>query len=332
VEIACPHVVTPNSGYEDKAVRVLVTGSSGFVGHHLTAYLAQADYEAWGIDQNPLDDPEIRSRFFLSELSDVDEIIHIIKQVQPTHLVHLAGVLGDATYEALYRVNVLGTIHLLEALRRAGSTARVLIASSSAVYGANPPEQNPLGEGCPPCPISHYGVSKLAQENVGRQYYHAYQMPILIARTFNLVGPGMSPALLASSLARQIAKVELGQSSRPILVGNLWPRRDYVDVRDAVKAYVALVTAGQPGLVYNVCTGHSSSVQNCLEVLLNLARQPVQVKQDPRRMRSEEIADQAGDPARLHEATGWEPTIPFEKSLTDLLDSWRAVLAKEKSS
>jgi GDP-4-dehydro-6-deoxy-D-mannose reductase len=157
-------------------------------------------------------------------------------------------------------------------------------------------------------------------------------MPILIARTFNLIGPGMSPALLASSLARQIAKVELGQSSRPILVGNLWPRRDYVDVRDAVKAYVALVTVGQPGLVYNVCTGHSYPVQNCLEVLLNLARKPVQVQQDPNRMRSEEIADQVGDPARLHEATGWEPTIPFEESLTDLLNGWRATLAKEKSS
>lgn len=313
-------------------MRILITGAAGFVGRHLIDYLAQSGHELWCIDRTAPDKPHTGFHTFQSDVMDVNKLTQIIKQVQPTHVFHLAGVLGNATYEAMYRVNVLGTIHLLEALRAADCPARVLIASSSGVYGATLPEQNPLNEDCPLCPISHYGASKLAQENVGRQYYHAYQMPILIARTFNLLGPGLSPALLASSLARQIAQAELKQSSGPILIGNLWPRRDYVDVRDAVKAYMALMMAGQAGLVYNVCAGRSHSVQDCLDVLLNLALQPVQVQQDPSRMRTEEIADQIGDPSRLHAAVGWKAINPFEQSLADLLDNWRAILAREKSS
>lgn len=312
----------------NKVMRILVTGARGFVGRHLINTLAQSEVEVWGVDRIASDDTDNDLRHFQSDLGDIERLTRVIKQVQPTHIFHLAGLLGNAPYEDLYKVNVLGTIHLLEVLRSTTCDARVLVASSSGVYGATLPEQNPLDESCPPRPISHYGASKLAQETVGLQYHRAYQMPILITRTFNLLGPGLSPALLASSLARQLVQIELNQSNGPILVGNLWPHRDYIDVRDAVNAYISLMTAGEPGLAYNVCTGRSYSVQDCLDTLLDLTQRPVEVQQDPGRMRNEEIADQIGDSSRLRAATSWQVTIPFEQSLADLLNQWRTDLTK----
>lgn len=312
-------------------MRILVTGASGFVGFHLVNYFIDHQIEVWGIDRVIPDVPRNNTQFIKSELSSAAELVAILRQVKPTHVIHLAGVLGNASYQILYQVNVISTVHLLEAIRQAGYPIRMLLASSSGVYGATTPEKNPLREETPLRPVSHYGASKLAQENAGRQYFDAYQIPVVIVRTFNLSGPGLSPALLASGLARQIVQRELGQTADSILVGNLWPRRDYVDVRDAVKAYAGLLTHGQPGQAYNLCTGRSYSVQECLDGLLKQAHCPVTVQQDPQRIRHEEVADQIGDFARLHAATGWQPAIPFEQSLADLLQHWRTILTKENS-
>ncbi len=305
-------------------MRVLITGASGFVGAHLGSYFNEIGQSWWGLDRVIPASFQNTSNFWEADLGDAVGLLEMIRKIRPTHVFHLAGLLGSASYEALYQANVIGTANLLEAIRAADASTWVLISSSSGVYGATKPEQNPLTEDCSTLPVSHYGASKLAQETVGQQYYHAYGLPVIIARAFNLVGPGLSQVLLASSLARQIAAVESGRTNGPIRVGNLWPRRDYVDVRDLVKAYVALMTAGQPGWAYNVCRGRSYSVQECVDILLGLARQPVTVEQHPDHVRREEIADQVGNPGRLYQATGWQAVISLEQSLTDLLDYWRA--------
>ncbi|MDA2936671.1 GDP-mannose 4,6-dehydratase [Acidobacteria bacterium AH-259-A15] len=310
-------------------MRALITGASGFVGRHLAPCLEQAGCTVWGIDRVPLSGGCGSANFRQIDLGDERELAEGLRQVKPSCVFHMAGVFGGETYMALYEVNVLGTIRLFDALLAAGCAPRIVIASSSAVYGATRPEENPVNEQFPLLPISHYAVSKVAQEMVGIQYFHAHKMQVIRLRTFNLVGPGMSSALLASSLARQIALLERTGQDEPVAVGNLHPRRDYVDIRDAVRAYAAVAELGTPGEVYNVCSGRSYSVQQCLDTLLALAKVPLHVFQDPERVRAAEVPDQVGDPTRLQRLTGWRPEVEFETSLADLLEHWRAKVARE---
>ena len=289
-----------------RGAQVLVTGASGFVGQAVLQACREAGANAVGMD---------RSRAFTDTLEDV----------RPTHVIHLAGVLpgapgGSAVHD---EANVRFTVRLFDAIRAAAMSPRILVASSSAVYGATTPEENPLTERHPFRPLTAYAVSKVAQEMLAVQAHLADGLPTIRVRTFNLIGPGQSRTLLASDLAGQIAEAEWGGRSATLRVGNLTPRRDYTDVRDAARAYVLLAAGGAPGEVYNVCSGRSWSVQECLDVLARLARVPVQVEVDAARQRAVEIPDQVGSAQRLNAATGWQPGIPVETSLRDLLDSWR---------
>jgi GDP-4-dehydro-6-deoxy-D-mannose reductase len=298
--------------------RVLVTGSSGFVGRHLMIGLASAGAEAFGLDRAG------QTPSFRGSLESKDFVADALARARPTHVIHLAGVLpgaGDAAM--MHEENVVNTARLLDAIRAVEPAATVLVASSSAVYGDTQPAENPLAEDRPFRPISPYGVSKVAQEMTALQYHLAHGMRTVRVRTFNLVGPGQPSQLMLPTLARQVALGERTPGRLIVRAGNLEPRRDFVDVRDAVRAYVGLAAHGVPGSVYNVCGGRGRSVQDCLDVLARLTGRAIEVERDETIARRPEIAEQVGDYTRVRDATGWRPSIPFEDSVTDVLNEWR---------
>lgn len=297
--------------------RVLVTGSAGFVGTHLCHLLREEGTTVWGVER--------------VRLTDVELLIELIEDVRPTHIFHLAGVLGGAPegYAALFEANAMTTAHLLAAIVRSGCDPWVMVSSSSAVYGPMAPEEGPLSEERPPRPVTPYGVSQVARETVALQHHLAHGVRTVRVRTFNLIGPGQSASLLAADVTRQLAQAEHEGAEAIIRVGNLFPRRDYTDVRDAVRAYLLLAGNAQGGEVYNVCSGRSLSVQDCLDILSTVSPVPLRVVVEAERVRAVEVAEQVGDPARLHRVTGWAPAIPLAVSFQDLLAFWRSRLQVE---
>ncbi|GAB4503729.1 MAG: hypothetical protein Fur0043_07210 [Anaerolineales bacterium] len=227
-----------------------------------------------------------------------------------------------------YRTHVFGTIALLEALLKTGLRPRVVIFSSSAVYGSGR-GRRPITEAFRPRPITHYAVSKLAQEFAAFRYHTAFGLPVLCVRTFNLLGPGLSPVMACSDFARQIAQAEKRGRPATISTGNLDARRDFVDVRDAVRAYALLAEKGRPGQVYNVASGRAVSIRECLDLLREQTRVPIETVVDPARVQQNDIPVQVGSAERLRRLTGWKPEISVEQSLVDLLEDWRQKVKTE---
>jgi GDP-4-dehydro-6-deoxy-D-mannose reductase len=220
-------------------------------------------------------------------------------------------------------VNVLGTHYVLEGVRDAGLQCPVLVTGSALVYK---PSSNILREDDPIGPSDPYGVSKLAQEMLAARHLHG---PVFIVRPFNHAGPRQSPTYVTSSFARQIAEIESGLHEPVIRVGNLESQRDITDVRDTVRAYHLVVKHGSPARPYNVCSGRAYRVRDLLEGLIGRSRTPIRVEPDPERLRPSDNPIIAGDRSRIGAETGWEPRIPIQQTLDDLLDYWRAQTARQ---
>jgi GDP-4-dehydro-6-deoxy-D-mannose reductase len=219
-----------------------------------------------------------------------------------------------------YEVNVSGTANLFHAMREARSGARVLVSSSSAVYGDT--AKPPIDEDSPFRPATDYAASKAAQEMVaiGNQCRGA---DVVRVRPFNLVGPRQPRSLVTATIAVQIVRAErAGQGA--IRVGNTASKRDYTDVRDAVRAYVAIAEGADLDDVFNVCSGKATSIQECLEALISMSSVPLSIESDIARLRSGDVKEQVGSAARVEAATGWRPTISLTASLTDLLEDCRS--------
>lgn len=309
--------------------RVFITGVTGCIGKQLAKYLLAKEFKVYGLQRKSSDvnSPSVINHKYLAigNILDSNTLCTALSEIRPTQIYHLAGAIDKDIQEGLinYETNVLGTIRLLNAVRTVGITPKILIVSSSAVYGEA--SQQPISETSELRPLTHYAVSKISQEMVALQYHLTYQLPIVRVRNFNVVGPGLAPSLLCSDLARQIALAE-NNGEQAIHIGNTVPRRDYTDVRDIVRAYESLMQEGKPGEVYNVCSMKSHSVQECLEILLNKARVPISVIIDKARYRAAEIEVQVGDSTKLSKLVSWKPEIPIEQSLEDLLNSWRGKL------
>ena len=254
------------------------------------------------------------------DLLDRAAVRDALAAARPSVIYHCAG-LADvhdawrAPARAL-RVNVLGTHHLLEAVRDLGLSCGVLVTGSAQIYRAS---AGAMAEDDPIAPANPYGVSKLAQEMVAA----ATPVATWLVRPFNHAGPGQSPSYVTSAFAQQIAEIEGGRREPVIHVGNLDAQRDITDVRDTVRAYRALAEAGQPRRPYNVCSGRAYSMRALLDILVSLARVRVRVEVDPARLRPSDNPLILGSHARLTADTGWTPVIPIEQTLADLLDYWR---------
>lgn len=303
----------------------LVTGATGFAGSHLLDHLLEFEPRvvAWANPSGrpPGDGADHRVEWHAVDLLDGDQTADAVARLRPSAIYHCAGApqVGRSWKDpgrALH-INVIGTHHVLEGLRRADHACPVLITGSALVYR---PADTALAEDHPIGPTSPYGVSKLAQEMLAARNSG---IPVVLARPFNHAGPRQSPDFVTSSFAKQLAEIELGLATPVLRVGNLSARRDITDVRDTVRAYRLLVERGRPHRPYNVCSGQAYRVGDLLETLIGLTRVRVRQEQDASRMRPSDNPLLLGDRSRIEAETGWTPQIPIERTLSDILDYWR---------
>ncbi|HEY0068550.1 MAG TPA: GDP-mannose 4,6-dehydratase, partial [Chloroflexia bacterium] len=210
-------------------------------------------------------------------------------------------------------------------------TARILVACSSEQYGLARPEDIPIDEDTPFRPNNPYAVSKIAQDALAVQHFLSWGQQTIRVRAFNHIGPGQSELFVASAFARQVARIEAGLQEPVLYVGNLEAERDFTDVRDMVRAYLLAITQGEPGGVYNIGSGQAYTIQSLLDAFLAASKVPVEVRQDPARMRPSDIPVLLCDASRFKQRTGWVPQIPLERTLHDILDYWREMVLKRET-
>jgi GDP-4-dehydro-6-deoxy-D-mannose reductase len=296
----------------------LITGINGFVGGHLSAHLLELDWQVYGFDQRANGN---RKNVFIGDIADRNAFQAALLECKPKVLFHLAGLIKSTQPEKLYHANLLGTVTLFESLLESGQRPVVIIASSSAVYGSGFGGR-PITEKFKPRPMTHYAVSKLAQETAALRYFDAFQLPVLVVRMFNLLGPGQSADLACSAFARQIALAE-AKNTDEIITGDLNAHRDFVDVRDAIHAFALLAENGKSGQTYNVCSGHAVLMRKCLDEMLSMSPRQFKVRVDAERVQKNDIQIQVGNARKLNQVTGWRPQISLRQSLSDLLEYWR---------
>ena len=314
-------------------MRVLVTGITGFVGSHFAEYALACGAEVFGSYRwrSKTENIEhIRSRITLVEcdLRDMSSVRHLIEVSRPDFVIHLAaqsfvGASWQAPAET-FMTNTLPQVNLLEAVRARTPAARFLVIGSSEEYGFVTEDELPITEANPFRPLSPYAVSKVAQDLMGYQYFKSYGMHIVRSRAFNHEGPRRGDVFVTSNFARQIAEIERGLREPVIAVGNLKNRRDYTDVRDIVRGYWLPLEKGEPGEVYNLCSGRAWVIHEILDFLLGEARvRGITVREEAARLRPSDVPVLRGDATKAQAAVGWRPEIPFEHTLRDVLDYWR---------
>ena len=305
---------------------VLVTGASGFVGGYLVDALSDShEVVAWGRRERPPLLPG-RARWARIDLRDRAAVHRALRDLRPTRVFHVAGAARvDRSWvspvEPLEN-NVLATHHLLDGLRRTGGTCRVLVTGSATVYA---PSTSPIAEDGALAPDSPYATSKLAQEMLALRAVVEDGLDVLVTRPFNHTGPRQQAAYVAPGVARQVARIERGLQPPAVQVGHLETRRDLTDVRDVVRAYVALMEHGTSGEIYNVASGVAHRIGDIVERLVGAAAVPVRVEVDASRLRAVDNPMLVGDASKLRRTTGWAPQIRFEQMLADLLAYWRQV-------
>ena len=310
--------------------RILITGATGFVGRWLTRELTAAlpDAQLYGVTHHDADAAVSPAGITLrtADLTDADQTADVIGEAKPDAVFHLAGLASAAggDREEIFRVNVGATETLLRLLTTSERLCRVLVASSGYIYGATEPER-PAREPDMPRPVGDYAESKVEMERVVRPFADIGNVALTIARAFNHTGPGQKPDFAIPAFARQIARIERGEEPPIVPHGNLDAIRDFLDVRDVVRAYAKLVLEAEPVSyrVVNVCSGVALALADALQTLLSLSPLPITPAEDPARIRPLDIPESLGDPTYLTELTGWNPEIPFVTTLAETLDWWR---------
>jgi GDP-4-dehydro-6-deoxy-D-mannose reductase len=315
-------------------IRVLITGITGFVGSHLAEYALERGAEVWGSCRwrsktENIDHMRERLNLVECDLRDLSSVQHLVEKAAPDYIVHLAAQSFVAsswhTPAETLHTNSVSQVNLLEAIRHKKTEApRFIAVGSSEEYGLVYADEVPIKETNPLRPLSPYAVSKVTQDLMGYQYFQSYGLPIIRTRAFNHEGPRRGDVFVTSNFARQVAEIEAGTRNPVLHVGNLDARRDYSDVRDIVRGYWQLLEAGTPGEVYNLCSGRQWAIREVLNFLLSRSRvRDIKVEVDPNRLRPSDVPLLLGDPSKIQREVGWDPKIPFEQTLDDLLEYWR---------
>lgn len=318
-------------------MRCLVTGAGGFVGRHLCRALleqghtvVQAVKHPERVDAAASGLPGHAGDWARLDVTDWEAVQATISSMQPDRIFHLAAItfVPQAVREpmATYHINFQGTLNLLEAVRLQSPGTRVVFVSSSEIYGL--PQYLPVDERHPLAPRNPYSGSKAAADLACQQYVQSFGIDAVRLRPFNHTGPGQSDSFVVPGFARQVAEIELGRRPPILMVGNLEARRDFTDVRDVARAYLAVAEAGERGAAYNVSSGRSYSVRQLLDLLLSVSQaRDIRIEIDPGRVRADDVPEIRGSSERVRERVGWSPQIGIEQTLTDLLYWWRSHLA-----
>jgi GDP-4-dehydro-6-deoxy-D-mannose reductase len=317
----------------------LITGITGFAGSHLAEYLLkeQPGVEVfgtlrWRSRMENVEHLGKRIRLVEADLRDYSSMHRALEETRPDFIFHLAAQsFVPSSWSApndTIVTNVTGQTNLFEAIRILKLDPVVQLACSSEEYGLVLPDEVPIKETNPLRPLSPYAVSKVAQDYLGYQYFKSYDLKVIRTRGFNHTGPRRGQVFVTSNFCSQVAAIELGLQEPVIRVGNVEAIRDFTDVRDMVRAYWLAVTKGKPGEVYNIATGKGIRIREMLDRLLALSRVEVKVEVDPDRLRPSDVEILIGDSSKFRADTGWEPCIPFEQTLEDLLCYWREKLSQ----
>jgi GDP-4-dehydro-6-deoxy-D-mannose reductase len=317
---------------------VLITGINGLAGAHLAYYIINNHPEIdinGSIRQggslellkyllgNKLDNIKLHE----CDFTDSESVKKLLADRKYDKLFHCAAQVPIAISikdpELTFRTNFLGTLYLLENIRNYSPETIILLPGSRDEYGLVRPEDNPVNEDCPLLPLNPYGVSKAAQSLLGWQYFISYKLSIIRTRTFSYSGPGQASLFACSGFAKQIASIDKEDVEAKIRTGSLDGFRDYLDIRDIIRAYWLLSIKGEPGEVYNVCSGKSIKMQEILNILIGLSSRKIRLEKDPDQRRPSDIPETIGDNSKLIACTGWEPLITIEKMLNDVYEYWR---------
>jgi GDP-4-dehydro-6-deoxy-D-mannose reductase len=318
-------------------LRALITGITGFAGSHLAEYIIanHPDTEVYGIMRwrsrtENIQGIKERIQLIECDLRDATSVKALLGRVRPDKIFHLAAQSyvpssWNAPAESL-TTNVLGQLNIFEAIRELAIEPWIQIACSSEEYGLVHEDELPIKETNPLRPLSPYAVSKIGQDFLGYQYYKSFGMKVVRTRGFNHDGPRRGEVFVSSNFAKQLIEVEKGKKPAVLHVGNLEARRDFTDVRDIVRAYWLATERCEAGDVYNICSGKAYSIQEVLDRLIELSGVQVKVETDPTRLRPSDVPVLLGDYTKFKTATGWEPEIPYDKTLTDMLEYWRETI------
>ena len=325
----------------------LITGITGMVGSHLADYILEhTDWNIVGMARwrSPMDNighlvsrinSNDRVSLIYGDLRDTLSIFHVVQTCKPDFVFHLAAQSFPRTsFESpldTLDTNIQGTNRLLEALKQHKRDAVIHVCASSEVFGRVPKEKLPIDEECTFHPASPYAISKVGTDLVGRFYAEAYGMTVMTTRMFTHTGPRRGDVFAESTFAKQIALIEANLIPPVLKVGNLDSLRTFADVRDAVRAYYILVTRDpQAGAYYNIGGTYTCTIRAMLDTLLGMSKvKDIKVTIDPDRLRPIDADLQVPNTEKFKAHTGWQPEIPFEQTMGDLLDYWRARVGNE---
>lgn len=313
---------------------ILITGAAGFVGSHL----ADAIVQSFGSDADLLlTGSTARCNAHLPvtrmDITDQSQVEATIASYRPTHVFHLAGIASPAHAAGdpctAWRVHLDGTLHVARALLQYSPEAVLVMASSALVYGATARSGNALTEKCLLAPIDDYGASKAAADlalgALAEQGLRSVRL-----RLFNHFGPGQSDRFVIARFARQIARIQAGLEPPTIKVGNLTPKRDFLDVRDVVTAYLCTMQKPvAPGSIFNIASGRAISISEMLDHLIALSGMDIRVEEDRRFVRKNELPILVGNAERAKRELGWSPCHETLDTIRDVLAYWQRAVAKE---
>lgn len=317
-------------------MKAFVTGIFGFVGKHLTNKLIAMGHEVDGFAlSQDIEVGVFPSKVQITEgdLCDTDKLSWAIRRSGPDTVFHLAALssvkLSFENPTQTFMANVMGTLNVLEAVSRLKRQAKVLLVSSSEIYGQLGPDDVPVKETAPLAPVNPYGVSKAACDLMGYQYFKAYGMPVYRVRAFSHCGPAQGTQAVLSDWAFQVARIELGLAAPQVKVGNLNVSRDYTDVRDIIEAYLAVIDKGVPGEAYNVCSGKGYLLEELLTTITSFSSKKIKIIVDQSRLRPVDIPILIGSSEKLRRDTGWRPAIDIKVTLKDMYEHWLNDLKNE---
>lgn len=311
---------------------VVVTGAEGFIGSHMVKFLQAQGWNAIGtyLQEGSAPFPKLANLEFVQcDLRNGQRITQLLAKYQPTHIFHLGAqslpTVSWADPVKTFESNIMGTLHLFEAVRYSKRPPVVVSACSSAEYGPVPASAMPVKEEHPLRPLHPYGISKVCHDLLAREYFADYRIPCVNIRLFNTTGPGKTNDA-PSDFVQQLAKIKKGLQTPVIEVGNLKPHRAFLDVTDAVRGFYLAAKKGKHGEVYNLCATRTFSIREILQKAIHLASVKVEIRPVARLMRPSDEKIIFGSTDKIRRDTGWKPVQSLDHTLQSMLDYWHAAL------
>ena len=312
----------------------LVIGAGGFVGSYLIRHLHDdcgLNVSATKLASGTLKD--LPAKVYDLDILDKEAIVTLLFEIRPDYIFYLAAQSSVSVSwnnpQLTVDVNVKGAVNFLDAVRELYYKPRIVITGSGEEYGYIRPGETPIKEDNRLNPGNIYAATKACQNMIGSIYSKAYDMEIVLVRAFNHIGPKQSPIFVVSDFCKQVAEIEAGKREPVMYVGNLSAKRDFTDVRDVVRAYALLAAHGVKGETYNVGRGHAYEIREILDKIISLSRIDIKVETDPAKIRPVDVPIIEADIHKLVDATGWDPEISLEQTLTEVLDYWRIKVKEE---